>query len=248
MSIKLNIGGQIFETTKSTLLSIQDTYFTGMLDESHEFSKTLKDGTYFIDRDNKYFGYILKFLRNGMINIDGLKYCELKDIVDEAEYYLIEPLVQYIKESDKFKKGLEFNPENEFELRLKNAECTQKLLMFCTSFCQIYDNSDKKEEKIQQLYRFAYCTKLNNYLSDVAYCKDYKDIDYNADKDKTCKNIYIPNYTHKDYKYGMFEAIIKAISVISSNNLYDIIVCYEQFLKFSDFQKFIDEKPIDKIV
>jgi len=64
--VKLNVGGKRFITTKSTIESIPDSYFTILL--NGQFS-TLKDekGYIFIDRNPKYFPHILDLLRNGKL-------------------------------------------------------------------------------------------------------------------------------------------------------------------------------------
>lgn len=105
-TIKLNIGGTFFQTSLSTLTRIQDTFFTSMFSTHHTFTKKESDGSYFIDRNPKYFEYILKFMRDDKINIDGLKYNELLDILDEAKYYLLTPMIEFIEESNHWKQKL----------------------------------------------------------------------------------------------------------------------------------------------
>jgi hypothetical protein len=71
--IKLNVGGKRFETLRSTLLSVEGTYFSGLL-EYHA-----RDNDYFIDRDGELFGPILNYLRgkrDEYINpIEAAYYC-----------------------------------------------------------------------------------------------------------------------------------------------------------------------------
>ena len=54
-TIKLNIGGEIFNASKEVLLSHKDTYFYAML-SSGKFLPD-KEGAYCIDRDPKLFPY-----------------------------------------------------------------------------------------------------------------------------------------------------------------------------------------------
>lgn len=56
--IKLNVGGKRFETLRSTLLSVEGTYFSGLLKDCENPNEE-----YFIDRDGEKFGQILRFLR-----------------------------------------------------------------------------------------------------------------------------------------------------------------------------------------
>lgn len=57
--VKLNVGGKRFETLRSTLLSIEGTYFTGLLKDC----ENLNNEEIFIDRDGEKFGPILSYLR-----------------------------------------------------------------------------------------------------------------------------------------------------------------------------------------
>lgn len=59
MRVKLNVRGKRFETLRSSLLSIEGTYFTGLLgDCENEMNEE-----YFIDRDGEKFGAILNYFR-----------------------------------------------------------------------------------------------------------------------------------------------------------------------------------------
>ena len=69
--IKLNIGGQIFETFKSTLTKYPNTMLGAMFTTSASLSNEKKE--FFFDRDYKLFNHILNYYRNGLIDI-------LKDI------------------------------------------------------------------------------------------------------------------------------------------------------------------------
>lgn len=92
--ITLNVGGKLFTTTKHTLLSVNDTFFTALF--SGRLS-TYNDssGAIFIDRTPELFAIILNFLRTNKLfgvnesNIDILKH--------EAEFYSITPLVKKLK-------------------------------------------------------------------------------------------------------------------------------------------------------
>jgi hypothetical protein len=56
--VRLNIGGTTFTTTKQTLLSKGDNYFSSLL--SGRIPTTIfPDGYFFIDRNGKYFEPIL---------------------------------------------------------------------------------------------------------------------------------------------------------------------------------------------
>ncbi|PRP81201.1 hypothetical protein PROFUN_02035 [Planoprotostelium fungivorum] len=85
--ITLDVGGKRYTTTKDTLLSIENTYFTGMLGSGHW--KPDADGSYFIDRDEELFHYVLQLLRTGEMVIDHLSERQRESLRKELEYYLI---------------------------------------------------------------------------------------------------------------------------------------------------------------
>jgi hypothetical protein len=57
--VKLNVGGKRFETLRSTLLSVEGTFFSGLLSDCSP-----ENGEYFIDRNGDKFTPILEYLRN----------------------------------------------------------------------------------------------------------------------------------------------------------------------------------------
>lgn len=71
--IKLDIGGQRFTTTLTTLTRFPDTMIGAMFSGSHKLKK-YEAGAYFIDRDGIRFRHILNFLRDPesfQINLKG---------------------------------------------------------------------------------------------------------------------------------------------------------------------------------
>eukprot|EP01122_Echinamoeba_exundans_P001757 TRINITY_DN11753_c0_g1_i1.p1 TRINITY_DN11753_c0_g1~~TRINITY_DN11753_c0_g1_i1.p1 ORF type:complete len:263 (-),score=60.98 TRINITY_DN11753_c0_g1_i1:78-866(-) len=93
--VKLNVGGQIFTTSKSTLLkgtSSEGSFFSSML--SGRFSvETDESGNFFIDRSGEKFKHILEFLRTGALesNVD------LDSLLQEAQFYLLDDLIYAIE-------------------------------------------------------------------------------------------------------------------------------------------------------
>ncbi|XP_074037507.1 BTB/POZ domain-containing protein KCTD3 isoform X4 [Leptinotarsa decemlineata] len=88
--LQLNVGGKRFSTSRQTLTSIPDTFFTALL--SGRIS-SLRDekGAIFIDRDPKIFSIILNYLRTREIELNGT---DLRTLRHEAEYYNIAPLLR----------------------------------------------------------------------------------------------------------------------------------------------------------
>jgi hypothetical protein len=88
--IKINVGGMRFETYISTLLVEKNTFFQSML--SRKF-RSEENGEYFIDRDPKWFQTILNFFRKRKVEIGHLKLFEIHEILDELEFYHIDPFL-----------------------------------------------------------------------------------------------------------------------------------------------------------
>ena len=60
--IKLNVGGQYFTTSKTTLCAEKDSMLAIMFSGYHSLNKS-EDGSYFIDADGTHFQTILNYLR-----------------------------------------------------------------------------------------------------------------------------------------------------------------------------------------
>lgn len=92
--IKLNVGGMFYETTDTTLLSVNgdSNYFSAYLTR---IEKNLKEEgiiELFIDRNGFLFQYILDYLRTGtIVSIPDKNYI-IKGLLIEADFYLLESL------------------------------------------------------------------------------------------------------------------------------------------------------------
>ncbi len=87
--IVLNVGGDCFTTSKSTLQKYPDSMLYGML--TSKVPATKLNGAYFVDRDAKYFNYVLNFYRMGDKIIKTLPKSEtsLEQIKLEFDFYLL---------------------------------------------------------------------------------------------------------------------------------------------------------------
>ena len=82
--IKLNVGGQLIQTTKLTLLTFDDTLFHKLLSDYENQNQT----EIFLDRSPVLFAYILDFLRTKSLNIEKLKHeALLEDLLREIKYF-----------------------------------------------------------------------------------------------------------------------------------------------------------------
>jgi hypothetical protein len=84
--IKLDIGGQHFTTTLTTLRRFPDTMIGAMFSGRHDLKKN-EAGAYFIDRDWTHFRHILNFLRSPERFQLNLENDFAKELEIEAEFY-----------------------------------------------------------------------------------------------------------------------------------------------------------------
>mmetsp|Transcript_30348 Transcript_30348/g.42610 ORF Transcript_30348/g.42610 Transcript_30348/m.42610 type:complete len:311 (+) Transcript_30348:16-948(+) len=85
--IKLDVGGKIFATSKSTLVSMEGTYFHALLGSGNWQPE--EDGSYFIDRNPKHFDRILDYLRIGTLEWSGLDELGRKKLKQDLDYFQI---------------------------------------------------------------------------------------------------------------------------------------------------------------
>lgn len=99
--VKLNIGGRLFSTSLDTLTK-QDNMlramFSGRLDVS-----TDSDGYILIDRCGRHFEFLLNFLRDddpmyAQVALQDKSELELFEILKEAKFYCIQPLVAMLEQ------------------------------------------------------------------------------------------------------------------------------------------------------
>ncbi len=100
--IKINVGGKVFGTFKSTLLKSE--YFKSLFN-FNENPDTDNDGNIFIDRSPVYFEHILNYLRDDcFINIEQFKNIK-NSLILEAKFYSIDGIID-ILENYKFENDI----------------------------------------------------------------------------------------------------------------------------------------------
>lgn len=90
--IGLNVGGTVFETTRTTLIGRSDTFFRKLVadrvDAPHD--------VIFIDRDPTHFRHILNFLR-GTASFPSSVF-GLEELCNEADFYCMFELVDMARQ------------------------------------------------------------------------------------------------------------------------------------------------------
>lgn len=94
--VKLNVGGQIYSTSRATLTKYSTSMLATMFSD-RQAGSLIKDkgGTVFIDRDGHLFGHILEWLRTGHVRLCSAEEKELLRV--EADYYLLDELSHKLK-------------------------------------------------------------------------------------------------------------------------------------------------------
>lgn len=93
--ITLNVGGTRYTTSLATLSRYPDSVLSKMFEGAFSL-KPENDGSYFIDRDGQTFRFILNYLRDGVLFLPTDSACLVKQLLLEATYFQISPLIQLL--------------------------------------------------------------------------------------------------------------------------------------------------------
>ncbi len=97
--VRLNVGGVVFLTSKTTL-EHSNSFFSGLM----QTDSRPGDEEIFIDRDPTHFRHILNYMR-GTLTFP-LATLEIQELIKEAEFYSLSRLVQLLEtECQKAHKG-----------------------------------------------------------------------------------------------------------------------------------------------
>ena len=93
--IVLDIGGHKYSTTLSTLTTLEPNSALAKMFTKPFSIETESDGTYFIDRNGKFFSYILDWLRDNQVPDFPNNYIRNR-VLYEAYYYGLDTLIESI--------------------------------------------------------------------------------------------------------------------------------------------------------
>ncbi|XP_078577964.1 BTB/POZ domain-containing protein KCTD17-like [Branchiostoma floridae x Branchiostoma japonicum] len=89
--VRLNVGGTMFETTRTTLARLKSQFLDRLLAEDSGFSRPA-DGVYKIDRDPEVFRVLLNFGRHGQFLLNSHVTAAMLEA--DADFYI---LGQYVR-------------------------------------------------------------------------------------------------------------------------------------------------------
>jgi hypothetical protein len=164
--INLNVGGTKFTTTKQTLTKYKS-----------KFSELIKDNSeIFIDRDGKYFNYILEFFRNGdnvilsddiIINKILFLECQYYDLVELQNLLKLKyPKVEIKTLKGKHKIILEQITEHVYNRWVSNDKTSEQLL----SEHELFKKTNKYEALMKQ--NNEYLSSMYEYYGDINIIKE----------------------------------------------------------------------------
>lgn len=92
--ISIDVGGQKFVTTKQTLLNAKNSLFEAIVNDPEiDLTKEL-----FFDRSSELFSHLLEYLRTGYINYKLFSKDQKKQLLEEAKYYQLLDVINYLQE------------------------------------------------------------------------------------------------------------------------------------------------------
>ncbi|KAH7717303.1 BTB/POZ domain-containing protein KCTD17 [Aphelenchoides avenae] len=98
--VRLNVGGQVFQTTRQTLRSEPGSFLARLCEDDDNLPSSVDEsGAYLVDRDPHHFRTILNYLRNGSLWLE--KTYNIEELLQEAEFYNLTRLIGLVKETQK---------------------------------------------------------------------------------------------------------------------------------------------------
>jgi len=174
--IKLNIGGKIFTTKISTLLSVKDTLFYMLIGDYIKKGIDIPECLFF-DRSYDYFELILNYLRFKLFSMKKFTKFEKEDIKDEVEFYGLTECLSLNKKNNieiEWDQGLSKNGTIKIDKDDKNIieiHSTTCYTHFVTN--KLFKDEDFQidlEVNVKQSDNFLYVGLFNNSYSTAGNC------------------------------------------------------------------------------
>lgn len=105
----LNIGGKVFTTKKDNLTQDKECLFAYLINEDNSLKEL------FFDRSPRMFSHLLDYLRFGQINYKKFTKQDLKELYEEALFYEITDIRDYLEEKTKEIRIINMNFSGEYK-------------------------------------------------------------------------------------------------------------------------------------
>lgn len=161
--VELNVGGQVYVTKRSTLVSIPDTTLHTMFTRCnpHELPRDSR-GRFFIDRDGFLFRYVLDFLRDRQLVLPD-HFPERERLQREAEHFQLGELLRLL--SPRVAKQGSLNDEgcqSDIEESSQSSELVTRTGNSATNYATSSSTLDKRSGFITIGYRGSYTMVRDN--------------------------------------------------------------------------------------
>lgn len=167
--MELNVGGQVYVTNHSTLISVPETTLHSMFTKN-QVKDLPRDnrGRFFIDRDGFLFRYVLDFLRDKQLVLPD-HFPEKERLLREAEYFQLNDLLKLLtpkvtKQSSMNDEGCQSDiEENSQSSDLARTAALDKRSGFITigyrgSYTMVRDN--QADAKFRRVARIMVCGRI----------------------------------------------------------------------------------------
>lgn len=152
--IKLNIGGRVYQTRISTLLSVKDTLFAKIISSAVDNNETITE--LFFDRSFDHFDTILDFLRTKKFTPKGLCKSDVDELKEEVDYYGIKEIDDVLAELQKEVEFVSFESSGKYSTAgthrvedLKDRSMTKGICVQSPYYITIELNFEHEFEKIE---------------------------------------------------------------------------------------------------
>ncbi|XP_016305723.1 BTB/POZ domain-containing protein KCTD8 [Sinocyclocheilus anshuiensis] len=161
--MELNVGGQVYVTKRSTLVSVPDTTLHTMFTRCspHELPRDSR-GRFFIDRDGFLFRYVLDFLRDRQLVLPE-HFPERERLQREAEHFQLGELLRLL--GPRVAKQGSLNDEgcqSDIEESSQSSELVTRTGNCATTYASSSSTLDKRSGFITIGYRGSYTMVRDN--------------------------------------------------------------------------------------
>eukprot|EP00729_Bicosta_minor_P004021 gene4021-10844_t len=97
--VKIDMGGTRFTTARSTLKACPESLLAAMFSGRYQQLPDEQEGSFFIDRDGRYFHHILNYLRSPKEFEMPKDLQTLNRVLNDASFFRVTPLMAVVSEA-----------------------------------------------------------------------------------------------------------------------------------------------------